>query len=148
MKKSITKIWTRLLLICIMMVQFIGCANNKNKTDLMKNVETQKINTTEDLLSENIIMTDFAVRLFQKSVKEGENTLISPLSVISALAMTANGADGETLEQMEKVFGMSKEELNAYLYNYTNNLPQGDKYKLNLANSIWFNQAKHFTVKL
>lgn len=36
-------------------------------------------------------------------MKEGENTLVSPLSVMSALVMTANGAKGETLRQMEDI---------------------------------------------
>ena len=55
---------------------------------------------------------EFAVRLFQHSMTEDENTLVSPLSVLSALAMTANGAGGETLSEMESVFGMRTEELN------------------------------------
>ena len=61
---------------------------------------------------------DFAVRLFRKSLKDGENTLVSPLSVLSALAMTANGARGDTLAEMEKVLGMRTEELNAYYHHH------------------------------
>ena len=33
---------------------------------------------------------------------------------------------------------MSVNELNNYLYSYEKALPQGDKYKYHLANSIWF----------
>ena len=50
--------------------------------------------------------TDFAVRLFQ-SAYDGKNTLLSPLSVLVALSMTANGAEGETRAQMENVLGMT-----------------------------------------
>lgn len=46
---------------------------------------------------------DFAIKAFQNSYEAGKNTMISPYSVINALAMTANGASGETLEQMESV---------------------------------------------
>ena len=60
--------------------------------------------------------------------------------------MTANGAKGETREQMEAVLGMSAEELNLYLYAYMNALPQGDKYKLHLANSVWFSDEEGFAV--
>jgi serpin B len=67
--------------------------------------------------------------------------------VLCALAMTANGAAGETLTQMESVFGMSMEEINHYLYSYMKSLPEGDKYKLSLANSIWFTEDERFTVK-
>ena len=73
--------------------------------------------------------------------------MISPLSVLSALAMTANGAKEDTLSQMESVLGMKTEELNQYLYSYMKALPQGEMYKLNLANSIWFIDDERFTVK-
>lgn len=91
-------------------------------------------------------VADFAVRLFKACAKEGENTLLSPLTVLSALAMTANGAVGETRSQMEAVLGMSVEELNLYLYTYIKNLPQQEKAKLSLANSIWFTDDEGFTV--
>ncbi|MBQ6930855.1 MAG: serpin family protein, partial [Clostridia bacterium] len=73
-------------------------------------------------------------------------TLISPLSVLCALAMTANGAENETLEEMEAVLGMSKDELNLYVYSYINSLPDSNEYKLSLANSIWFTGDERFTV--
>ncbi|MBQ6677019.1 MAG: serine protease, partial [Clostridia bacterium] len=37
---------------------------------------------------------DFAVRLFRACADGGENVLVSPLSVLAALSMTANGAKG------------------------------------------------------
>ena len=129
-----------------MLFLFVGCAPKIQGEDLMKDV---KQNAKPDVqLSEvnNIALTDFAVRLFQASVEEGKNTLISPLSVLSALAMTANGAKGETLSQMEAVLGMSTDKLNDYFSSYMKALPQGDKYKLNLANSIWFRDDERFTV--
>lgn len=83
-------------------------------------------------------LIDFGVRLMQQtmqSAKEDENVLISPLSVILALYMTANGANGQTKDQMLKVLG---EDLNGYLKAYQDSLPQGANYKLNIANGIWF----------
>lgn len=85
-------------------------------------------------------VTDFAVRLFQECAAGQENILISPVSVLEALAMTANGADGQTLEQMESVFGMTVSECNRYLYEYENTLPQGEKFQLLMANSVWIRQ--------
>ena len=114
--------------------------------DLMKGVRPNKVSAPDELGTHNADVTDFAVRLFKASEKSGENTLISPLSVLCALAMTANGAEEETLEQMEAVLGMTTEELNLYIYSYMKNLPQGEKYKLSLANSIWFTEDKRFTV--
>ncbi|HBA50630.1 MAG TPA: hypothetical protein DCZ91_23100 [Lachnospiraceae bacterium] len=77
----------------------------------------------------------------------GENILVSPLSVISALAMTANGAGGRTLEQMEDVMGMPVQELSAWLSAYREALPESEQYRLNMANSIWFTEDERFTIE-
>lgn len=137
-----------LTLILLVMSIFSACDNAASNMDLMYGVES-KIERKEVEISKesNVLITDFAVRLFQHSAEVDENTLISPLSVISALAMTANGAEGNTLSQMEDAFGFSIKELNQYLYSYTKALPTGDKYKLNIANSIWFKDDKSFTVE-
>lgn len=97
-------------------------------------------------------VTDFAVRLFQESLTQGQekdstkNVLISPASVLFALSMTANGAKGQTLAQMEEVLGASVPALNTYLHEYRTSLPEGDGYKLSIANSIWFRDDERFTV--
>lgn len=77
---------------------------------------------------------DFALKLFQESLDGERNTLVSPLSVLLALGMTANGADGETLAQMEHTLGSDVENLNYYLYS----LMDGQSDQLKLANAIWF----------
>lgn len=105
---------------------------------------SNKVKPQSNLNAQNVKATDFALRLFKASQTKGENTLISPLSVISALAMTANGAEGKTLSQMEKVLGMTRDELNLYFYSYMQNLPTDEKYKLSLANSIWFTGDEGF----
>ncbi|MCI9079971.1 MAG: serine protease inhibitor [Lachnospiraceae bacterium] len=76
--------------------------------------------------------------------QEDENIMVSPVSIFNALAMTANGAKGSTLSQMEDVFGISVNECNNYLGQYNNTLPSGDKYKLDIANSIWVNEINSF----
>lgn len=86
--------------------------------------------------------TELAVKLFRQSVdaSRNKNLMISPLSIQLALAMTANGADGQTLQEMEALIGngIPMEELNAYLKTYTDSLPSEEKAKLKIANSIWF----------
>ena len=83
---------------------------------------------------------EFGLELFKRSVNDGQNSLVSPLSVMLALAMTANGADGATLSEMEVMLGgdLNIDELNEYLNTYVSRLPSDDKAKLNIANSIWF----------
>lgn len=90
---------------------------------------------------------DFAVRLFQESMGETKNTLISPFSVINALAMTANGAEGETLAQMECLFGADISSLSEYLRDFNQTLPDEEDCKLHLANSIWYRDEPSFSVK-
>ena len=135
-----------LLILCCFIVNLTGCTATIKAKNLMEGITAKEISNTDNLSGNNADMTDFAVRLFKATNESDKNTLISPLSVLCALSMTTNGADGQTLGQMETVLGMSTDELNPYLYGYINSLPQGDKYKLNVANSIWFTEDKQFTV--
>ena len=147
MKKTrISLVIISLLLVCAMAVNLTGCTMEVQAKDLMEGITPNNVTALDDLSSQNADVTDFAIRLFKASEESGKNTLISPLSVLCALAMTANGAEEETLQQMEEVLGMTTEDLNLYLYSYMKNLPQGDKYKLSLANSIWFTEDERFTV--
>ena len=114
--------------------------------DLMKDVPAKAVDVLPDMDAGADAATDFGVRLFQTSMEEGKNTLISPLSVLYALAMTANGADGETLAQMQQVLGMDSDDLNCYMLAYMDLLPEAEKYKMSLANSIWFKDDPNFIV--
>ncbi len=136
------------LCLALFAVSFWGCtAAGAQSADLMKGV---KANLTEGgiLTPEDAAkLADFGVRLFQKSAGEGKNALLSPLSVLLALGMTENGAKGETLKQMETMFGLSVKEMNESLQAYLNTLPAGEKYKLSAANSIWLKDEEGFAVK-
>lgn len=132
--------------LCLALALFLAgcgsraCGNKVLAEDLMADMraDVQPVSVeANDGEVEALAVTEFSVRLFQESREEGENTLVSPLSVLCALAMTANGARGETMAQMETLFGMPISELNEYLYVYTQALPEGKTYQLNLANSLW-----------
>ena len=150
------------LLLCAIAISFFGC-NSMEATDLMEGITPNETpqkpapkppavsgDPTDEphtlKTADNAAATDFALRLFNASNEKGKNTLISPLSVLCALSMTANGAKGETREQMEATLGMPIEELNLYISNYMKSLPNNEKYKLHLANSIWFTDDERFTV--
>lgn len=93
---------------------------------------------------------NFSVELFRRvAAKERcKNTLISPFSVSMALAMAANGADGQTAEEMQKVLGgHSVEELNAYFGNWYNALKNTEQAELHIANSIWIRNERGFEAK-
>ena len=123
-----------------------GCGASARAADLMAGVKASGVSADVDLTGGDST-AGFAVKLFQNSVPAAKNTLVSPLSVLCALAMTANGAKGETLTQMEEAFGLSVQELNDYLHAYLERLPSEDKYKLSVADSIWFRDDDKLTVK-
>lgn len=91
--------------------------------------------------------TDFALRLFRECLgeqPEGENVLISPLSVFEALAMAANGARGDTLEQMEKTLGVSSGDLDLYSDLQMGGQPREEDGQLHAANAIWLMENADF----
>ena len=92
--------------------------------------------------------TEFALSLLKNTAEDKTNTLISPYSIMQALAMTANGADNETLAEMEKALGgLSIEKLNEYLYTWRTSQPDSKDCKLKTANSVWYrNDANLITV--
>jgi len=133
-------------LVCITVINLAGCALEVQTKDLMEGVKRNQIDVPYEPHTQNQHITDFSVRLFQASVEGSANTLISPLSILCALAMTANGAGGETLEEMESVLGMTTEELNLYLCHYITSLPSEEKHKLGIANSVWLAEDVRLTV--
>ncbi len=141
--KKLVCIACSILLLFSMTLGLVGCGAKKPQ-DLTHGVHANTPTVTDDPALANAAATDFALRLFLAGQQEGENTLLSPLSVLCALAMTANGAQGETREQMEQVLGMDVEMLNGYLYTYIRNLEKNSA--LHLANSIWFTDDERFTV--
>ncbi len=122
--------------------------------DLTKDVKARKVfqKTADEAFIHSQLQ--LAVELFQSSVQDKDskdkNLLISPLSIQLALAMTANGADGETKKEMEQLLGkgLTIQELNEYLHTYVSGLPSDEKYKLKIANSIWFrDEEERLTVE-
>ena len=142
MYKKVVLILLSILLVCSIVLNLTGCATKVQAADLMEGVKANTVpgKAADDAFAQSQMR--LAVDLFQSSVLESkdENVLISPLSIQLALAMTANGADGNTKAEMEALLGgeISLEDLNEYLYSYVNNLPSAEKYKLQIANSIWF----------
>ena len=135
-----------LLLIFAMALGLTACSQ-VSANDLMKDVPAKAVDVLPDMDAGAAAAADFGVRLFKTSMEEGKNTLISPLSVLYALAMTTNGADGETLAQMEQVLGMDVDSLNSYMLAYLDLLPETKDYKMSLANSIWFKDDPNFAVE-
>ncbi|NBC02339.1 MAG: serpin family protein [Bacteroidetes bacterium] len=86
----------------------------------------------------------FSYDIFRQTVSydnEEENLFISPLSISTALAMTLNGAKGETLEEMKEALylkGMDVEEINQAFQSLIELLVSVDpKVTMKIANSVW-----------
>ncbi|MBE6568816.1 MAG: hypothetical protein E7658_01190 [Ruminococcaceae bacterium] len=151
------RILSLILTLVLTLSAFVSCApaepENNGQNDLMQNISSTPVASPDPyecilLLRENSTsVNDFALRLFRAGMEEGKNTLISPLSVLAALSMTANGAAENTLAEMEAVLGMPADELNNWFRAYTGSLPESDVCKLSLANSIWFRDDPSFAVK-
>ena len=134
----------------LLLFSFSGCGTSAQaKTlDLMAGVEAAPANAAAEPTDADLAaVADVSVRLFQNGSAAGENSLLSPFSILCALAMTANGAKGETLEQMEDVFGLSLPELNDCLHALLQSLPSDDKDKVSIADSIWLKDDERLTVE-
>lgn len=113
------------------------------------NPSVSKLNCTDNpeacKLSE--ATNKFGFDIFKKleSEKPEDNLFISPLSISSALSMTLNGANGQTKDEMLKVLGAEKinlDELNQAYQTLLQELPNLDpKVDLGIANSIWYRQG-------
>ncbi len=144
-KKSMAGVFLCLLMTALL-VFHTGCSFSVGAADLMEGVNAKTVTgkAADDVFISS--SANFAAELFKKTVTQGENSLISPLSVMLALAMTANGADAQTKAEMEAVLGggMTVGDLNEYLYTYVKNLPTDDAYQLEIANSIWIKDDDSF----
>lgn len=122
----------------IFLFSLTACATQEIQAEeLTAGVTAEPLSNTVDFDGpETQLVNDFAVRLFRQTMAEGENILVSPISVLSALAMTANGAKGETLAQMEEVFGLSVDQLNSWLHEWMVCL-ENYEATVKTANSLW-----------
>ena len=81
---------------------------------------------------------DFALKLLRESRREGENTLLSPLSVTLALGMTAAGAGGETAQAFSHLFGVDLGSLTSYCLALLEDYRDlGGSTESTLVNSLW-----------
>lgn len=148
MKKRVIASLLSLTLTLSVVLSLSGCGTTVQAANFMDGVNANDVSTDVDLTGDDSeAIAEFAIAVFKNSMSAKDNTLISPLSVLCALAITANGAEGETLAQMEEVLGLSVDELNEYIYAYMESLPSDEKYEVSLANSIWFKDDETLTVE-
>ena len=124
-----------------------ACNAQVQADDLTKGITPENVSGKEADKDFAVAQMGFALDLFREtaSISGYDNLLLSPLSVTLALSMTANGADTDTLTEMENVLGMPVQELNDYFVKYMAGLPSEKNCKLHIANSLWMKED--FNVK-
>lgn len=113
-------------------------SENKTEADI-KNFQETTLNKQEMLEQQKKFtkgINQFSYRIFEKS-ENGENTFLSPYSIATAFSMLANGAEGETKQEIMDLLKIQDlEKWNAYIKEYTS-LYEKEDTKLLTANSVW-----------
>ena len=98
-ERSFFAVLTALALAASMLVNMTGCGIRVSAADLMEGITPSGDHRPGKISSsDSAAATDFGVKLLKAAAEKGENTLVSPISVIAALAMTMNGAKQRTDE--------------------------------------------------
>ncbi len=98
----------------------------------------RKINNLDRRTSD--LFNNFAINIYNELYEMNENLFISPASIYLALAMTYNGANGQTATEMANVLGsgdLSLEQFNQLSRDLQYLILGYEKTKFELANSIW-----------
>lgn len=91
--------------------------------------------------------TNFSETLFRNCLEAvepepGKNLVLSPFSVVCALSMTANGAAGDTLAELNALnSGIDAVQMNEYLYAMTRRMENAENPAVRIANSVWISSS-------
>lgn len=136
------------LIVIGLAVLFSGCAEKQEDMPKPTAIPT----ATETSIGANASIAnsinDFTFKTYSQLKKEPGNLFFSPFSISTALSMAAEGARGETLEEMQSVLELSSDSLATRkgferLLNSLND--RNASYNLSIANAIWI--EKKFSVR-
>ena len=135
---------TFLILMCLVLLMFTGCNQFESILHEMVGDEPEVELLDNSIVSAN---TRFGFNLFNeiRKTEPDKNIFISPFSISIALAMTLNGAAGETEQAMTNTLqlqGLSSDFINAgYAGSLQMLLMSDPKVTLTIANSLWARQG-------
>ena len=138
---------TLLCLICLVSLIFAGCNNLGAIFGDEGRDEPETVSIDPNVVTAN---TQFGFNLFNdlRKTEQDKNIFISPLSISIALAMTLNGASGETEQAMSNTLqlqGLDTESINTGYAGLRHALQTSDpKVTLTIANSLWARQGVSF----
>ena len=145
--KKMLAVFMSVLSLAACILPFSGCGKTVGKVH-NKGVKSGAVRDLTEGVSKNesaskapddefkAAASSFAAELFKDNYSKGKTTLVSPLSVLTALALVQNGAQGDTLAQLEQALGgLDRDTLNAYMRAYCDFLTESEELKI--ANSVW-----------
>ena len=137
MKKIIIKIISSALAV-VMLMSATACGVNINAIKLSSGYKGNVSRATVVSQNQKSSVIGFSAEFFSKfSQTQDGNVLVSPVSLLYCLALLANGADGNTLKQIEEAVGMDLDDLNRFVAAFSESLYTGDGCDVSLANSVW-----------
>jgi serine protease inhibitor len=129
----------------LILVISLGTVNNQESSGFLSNAGFNKDDYKKIISANNKLGFDL---LPDAGANGNGNIFISPTSLLMALCMVYNGADGVTKEEMAEVFhaeGIDVDQLNKANASLMSMLQNDSKHsQLNVANSIWLNNHFHF----
>jgi len=127
-----------------------GCAAPVQNTALGAELSVTREEGREPSAAYTAAQMKFGTELFKHtySADSGRNVLVSPFSVYTALAMTSNGAAGESLESFRQLLGggMEISDINEYTAAMINRLNAAQGGEVNVLDSVWFRDDSSFKV--
>lgn len=145
--KKMLAVFMSVLSLAACILPFSGCGKTVGKVH-NKGVKSGAVRDLTEGISKNesaskapddefkAAASSFATEIFKDNYSKGKTTLVSPLSVLTALALVQNGAQGDTLAQLEQALGgLDRDTLNAYMRAYCDFLTESEELKI--ANSVW-----------
>ncbi|MBS1266743.1 MAG: hypothetical protein MAG795_00712 [Candidatus Woesearchaeota archaeon] len=110
----------------------VGCKTGNIVVARTRGVNAEKI---EEVVSGN---NKFAFDLYDEYKSSDENILFSPYVISNALAMTHEGARGQTAQEIQSVLYLPKKDIRRPAYaKIFNSLRKRKKYEISTANAIW-----------
>lgn len=123
-------------------VAMTGCSNDDDAS-LSNERKDIDLNESESLIVASSNIRAFEMLDFYNQNATEDNFIISPLSAQFALGMLANGAEGNTLDELNNALGVSSlNEFNSLNNRLLKQLPQVDKKScFKAANSLWLQEG-------
>lgn len=136
-----SKKFISLILVGVLLLSLCAC-----EVDIKKVDKPEESKTPESLVDiSNMNVFDKSAIMVDKLYDDGENIMISPVSLYTALGVVMNGANGNTKTELEQFVGMDTEMLNKIIDKLMSVKvdPDDDKSPtVKMANGIWVKDEK------